>query len=162
MKKTYLGNKSEISNYIKSESYIYYPEENINTIKYANLPEQMDIFGNIDLNKLGALEQGQKNLLEKTILGLKEKLREIYFIQGVNKVLPKIVISRDSDNAILLNWAYSNFRFFITIEIESNNSFYGIVVQDENGDAYSKSGRFNESNYDVIIDKALDFVFNRF
>ena len=162
MKKTYLGNKSELSNYIKSESYIYYPEENINTIKYANLPEQMDIFSDMDLNKLGTLEQGQKNLLEKTILELKEKLREIYFIQGINKVLPKIAISRDSDNAILLNWAYSNFRFFITIEIESNNSFYGIVVQNENGDAYSESGKFNESNYDVIIDKTLEFVFNRF
>lgn len=80
---------------------------------------------------------------------------------GAVKILPKLNISNDTDDAIIINWIYSNYRIYVNIEKRIEDSFYGIVIQDQEQNIRSNSGKMDYANYKKIIDQILYFLFNQ-
>lgn len=161
MNKTYLDVSEKQRSYIEKETYIGSEKEEPIFSRYSILPEEYDVFSELELNKISNIDESQSNLLELFFSDLRDKLKYLVMIYGIMKVLPKLHVFVDSDSAVIVNWAYSNYRFFINIERKIANSFYGIVAQDDERNMFSNSGKFDESNYDDITDKILDYIFNQ-
>ena len=94
----------------------------------------------------------------KCLQYLKNRLLKIYAQYGVIRVLPKLSITSDEDDAIVLNWAYANFRIYFTFEKSIENSYYGIVAQNTEETVFTNSGKLTETNYSSIIDMILAYV----
>lgn len=161
MSKSYLEQNKDCKSYIQKDSYIKSNIDKKPYLSYATLPEEYDVFSELKLEVLEDAYKEQLLLLEDFLNGLKEKLKYLVMVQGVVRILPKLSLAKDKDDAFIVNWAYSNYRIFINIEKKIEDSFYGIIAQDEEKNVFSNSGKFDESNYNLVTNKILDYIFNQ-
>lgn len=160
MRKTYL-NYDEINNTINiKDSYLEkYSEENSHPF-YEPLPIEYDVFSELNIQDV-QFQTSQKEFLDAILSDLKNKLKELFACYGAIKTLPKLTVLNDTDNAIIINWIYSNYRIYVNIESKIEDSFYGIVIQDQEKNIRSNSGKMDYTNYKKIIDQILYFLFNQ-
>lgn len=160
MRKTYL-NSDEINNTIDiKDSYLEkHSEENSHPF-YEPLPMEYDVFSELNIQDV-QFQTSQKEFLDAILSDLKNKLKELFTYYGAIKTLPKLTVLNDIDNAIIINWIYSNYRIYVNIESKIEDSFYGIVIQDQEKNIRSNSGKMDYTNYKKIIDQILYFLFNQ-
>ena len=160
MRKTYLNN-DEVYNIIDiKDSYFEKPSEESSHSFYELLPMEYDVFSELNVQSLH-FQTSQKEFLDAILGDLRTKLKELFVYYGAVKMLPKLNISNDIDNAIIINWIYSNYRIYVNIERKIEDSFYGIVIQDQEQNIRSNSGKMDYANYKKIIDQILYFLFNQ-
>lgn len=161
MKKSYIESDQESQNkvaYWKSTSYITNENDQCSASNYTLLPEEYSIFSEIDGSCFTRNDTAQDRFLALCLQYLKNRLLKIYAQYGVIRVLPKLSITSDEDDAIVLNWAYANFRIYFTFEKSIENSYYGIVAQNTEETVFTNSGKLTETNYSSIIDMILAYV----
>lgn len=161
MSKSYLDAEEKYNKYLKKDSYYSSDFDRKQYMEYAPLPEEYDIFSEIKIEAFKDICQEQMLLLTDFLNELREKLKYLVSVWGIVRVLPKLNVMKDSEDALIVNWAYSNYRIFINIEKKVEESFYGIVAQDEEKNFFSNSGKFDECNYKLVINKILDYIFNQ-
>mgnify|MGYP000108169375 CR=1 FL=1 len=161
MNDSYLSYNNELTKrekYQRSSSYIVNSEDNESdvSLNYTLLPEEYSVFSelNEDLFVLSDTEQHQ--FLSQCLQYLKYQLLNIYAQYGIIRVLPKLSASTDEDKAIILNWAYTNFRVYFNFEVIVDNSYYGIVAQNAENSIFTNSGKLNKKNYTSINGKFLE------
>lgn len=125
---------------------------------YQMLPEEYNIFSDINFKILQNINEKQKNFFFSFINTLRDFLKIIYINIGIVKILPKLRIEIDAEDAIVLNLAYANYRIFFNFEKKINNSYYGIVSKNEYDVFKSMSGKLNEENYQDVIIKILQYI----
>ncbi|MHC1787387.1 MAG: hypothetical protein AB9880_10040 [Christensenellales bacterium] len=161
MKRSYIksdSNVENIKNYRISDSYISSDFESSAEYNFSILPEEYSVFSDVDGKFFVTHDTGQHQLLALCLNYLKKQLFSLYTLKGIIRVLPKLSITYDMDNAIVINWAYSLFRVFLNFEFEANNSYYGIVIQNEEDGIFTKAGRLNTKNFESIIEMVLTYV----
>lgn len=161
MKKSYIDSDQESQNkvaYWKSASYITNEKDQYLASNYTLLPEEYSIFSEIDVSFFTQNNTAQDRFIALFLQYLKNCLLKIYTQYGVIRVLPKLSITLDEDEAIVLNWAYANFRIYFTFEKVIENSYYGIVAQDTEETVFTNVGKLTEINYSSIIDMILAYV----
>lgn len=139
-------------------SYILKNDEVQVATAYTSLPEEYAIFSEIDKSFFSLNDTEQHRFLSLCLQYLKKLLLEIYKRIGVVRVLPKLSTSLDEDGAIILNWAYTNFRIYFNFENLIDSSYYGIVAQSSEDAIFTNSGKINESNYTSVIETLLKYV----
>ena len=147
------------SPYRQGESYVIRNDGKRISLLYTQLPEEYAIFSDLDDSLLSNQDTEQHEFLSKCLQHLKIELLNIYANNGVVRILPKLSIALDSDDAFVVNWAYTNFRIYFTIEKCIENSFYGIIAQQNDESIFSNSGKFVEGNYVSVINMLLNYVF---
>lgn len=160
MKDSYISSRAKIiskDNYAKVGTYILRNDEIPAATIYTPLPEEYSIFSEIDLSFFSLCDTEQHCLLSMCLQYLKKQLLKLYMQFGVVRILPKLSASFD-DEAIILNWAYTNFRIYFNFENSLNSSYYGIVAQINEENIFTNSGKLNKSNYANVIDVLLQFV----
>lgn len=120
--------------------------------------KDVSIFSEIDVSFFTRNNTAQDRFLALFLQYLKNCLLKIYTQYGVIRVLPKLSITLDEDEAIVLNWAYANFRIYFTFEKVIENSYYGIVAQDTEETVFTNVGKLTEIKYSSIIDMILTYV----
>lgn len=161
MKKSYIDSAQESQNkvaYWKSASYITNENDQYLASNYTLLPEEYSIFSEIDISFFTRNNTAQDRFIALFLQYLKNCLLKIYAQYGVIRVLPKLSITLDEDEAIVLNWAYANFRIYFTFEKIIENSYYGIVAQNTEETVFTNAGKLTETNYSSIIDMILAYV----
>lgn len=126
--------------------------------KYSLLPEEYAIFADLDSSLFVLGDTEQHRFLAKCLQHLQSQLRNILVHYGIVRVLPKLSITNDEDGAIVLNWAYTNFRIYLNFELSVDNSYYGIVAQNNEENIFTNSGKLNDRNYVSVIDMLLKYV----
>ena len=119
MRKSYIdSNQSAKRNdvYRQSSSYVTKGNDQYSALNYSLLPEEYSIFSEIDNSYFARNETDQYRLLALCLHRLKTQLLNIYTQYGIVRVLPKLSITSDEDEAIILNWAYANFRIYFNFE----------------------------------------------
>lgn len=147
------------SPYRQGESYVIRNDGKRTSLLYTQLPEEYAVFSDLDDSLLSSQDTEQHRFLSLCLQHLKTQLLNIYANNGVVRILPKLSIAIDNDDAIVVNWAYTNFRIYFTIEKCIENSFYGIVAQQHDESVFSSSGKFIEDNYVSVINMLLKYVF---
>lgn len=175
MKKNYLDKDSLISSdkpyqrlakvpqqeklpYQQTDSYVLENEEQQTGAIYAQLPEEYAIFSEIDNAFFVLNDTEQHRLLSRCLQHLKVQLLNLYIKSDVVRILPKLSTTSDEDGAIVLNWAYTSFRVYFNFETEADNSYYGIVAQNDEDSIFTNSGKLNFKNYISVINNILLFV----
>jgi len=160
MRKTYLNN-DETNNIIDiKDSYLERQSEENTHPFYELLPMEYDVFSELNIQNIH-FQTSQKAFLDVILNDLRDKLRELFVYYGAIRMLPKLNIANDKDDAIIINWIYSNYRIYMNIERKIEDSFYGVVIQDQEQNIRSNSGKMDYSNYKKIIDQILYFLFNQ-
>lgn len=160
MSKTYLNSDVQSNIVDIKDSYIEKHTEKHLPVFYEPLPLEYDVFSELNIQKIHALAT-QKMFLDAILSELRSELQEVFMQYGTIKELPKLHITNDTDNAIILNWIYSNYRIYLNIEKTIEKSFYGVVLQDQEKNIHFKTGKVTYDNYRSIIPKILDFLFNQ-
>lgn len=161
MNRSYINSNQTTKNkdaYHRSNSYLSQERTICTTPDYALLPEEYSIFSEIDCDSFERNDTAQNNFLALCLRYMKSQIHKIYAQYGVIRVLPKLSISSDEDDAIVLNWAYANFRIYFNFEKIIENSYYGIVAYNMEETMFTNSGRLTETNYPSVIDRILAYV----
>lgn len=127
--------------------------------QYARLPEEYAVFSKINENCFHLTDTEQHQLLSACLRHMRSCLLDLYTQVGVVRVLPKLSITMDDDEAIILNWAYTGFRIYFNFERAVEHSFFGIVVQHEDGVA-TNTGKLNSENCASVVESVLLYVIN--
>lgn len=162
MSNTYFdfAKSTNLTPYQMGNSYIHKADESQAISNYLILPEAYDIFSAISNEFFVLSDTEQHRFLSLCLQYLKEQLLHLYVTLGIIRILPKLSISVDIDNAIILNWAYANFRIFFNFEQSVRDSFFGVATQSDEDHVSLNSGKLNEENYTTIIDTILKLVIN--
>lgn len=134
-----------------------YLEEKIiystNSIKYDPiLPNNIDVFSDIDLETIYKDERIDLKRLNKFIREFKKALIECTRNNGKEISLPKLNLTIDDDNALVFSWIHDFFRIIMSIEVKDEESFYGIYYRNIYTDEIeSRSARLPENNYFKIF-----------
>lgn len=161
MKNSYIKSTQATKDiYQQSDTYLVGEKKQGVHTKYSMLPEEYAIFADLD-NSLFVLDDTEQHrFLAKCLQHLQSQLRNIFVHYGIVQVLPKLSITNDEDGAIILNWAYTNFRIYMNFEHSVDNSYYGIVAQNNEENIFTNSGKLNDRNYVSIINMLLKYVIN--
>lgn len=76
--------------------------------QYTMLPEEYSIFSEIDSDFFWRKDTEQHRFLSACLQYLRSQLFKIYIKFGVLRILPKLNITSDEDDAIILNWVHKN------------------------------------------------------
>ena len=144
--------------YHQANSYVLNDEEQTISTIYIQLPEEYDVFSNIDCSLSSLNDTDQHRFLSQCLQYLKVQLYKLYTQYGIVQILPKLNVASDEDGAIILNWAYANYRIYFNFEKEIKNSYYGIVAQNAEDTVFTKTGKLSIENYCTVINVILDFV----
>lgn len=161
MRKSYIDSNSNAKSndlYQQSSSYVTKGNDQYSAQSYTLLPEEYSIFSEIDNSYFVRNETDQYRLLGLCLQRLKTQLLNIYAKYGIIRVLPKLSITSDEDDAIILNWAYANFRIYFNFEKAIDSSYYGIVAQNTEETIFTNAGKLSETNYTTVIDMILAYV----
>ncbi len=150
-------NYEKKTTYIKENEYI-----NMESDLYLPLPEEYDIFTQIDPSLFFKRDTKQYELVSNCLKYLRRILQILYKERGVVCVLPKLIPSYDDRGTILFNWAYSTFRAFLSFENENGryDAFCGIVYQSDENSVSTQTRKINDENYMEMIDELLQLVIN--
>lgn len=160
MENTYLNPKDKTNIIEERKTYInnnYYSDP---IIQYKQLPEEYDVFSEIN-NELKLLSENintQQEFINLFCNGLKSTLLKEVEYNGIRTILPKFSINKDSEEAYILNLIKNNYRIFINFEKNIENSFYGIILQQVSDSYFSTTGKINSSNYLSFIDKLSKII----
>lgn len=164
MSKSYLNrSKSDVvKRYNRKYSYIKTELNSKLSFDYTILPEEYSIFSDIDNDLFLNQNTLQEQLLSSCLTYLKEKLVDIFINRGIICVLPKLKVSNDDENNIIINWFYTNYRIYFSFDNEKTNyqSYCGIVLQEDNESFSSHSRKITKDNYKEVIDAVLQIVIN--
>ena len=147
------------SDYHYLDSYIEKENDKCEVFAYGVLPEEYSIFSKIDSSYFTKNDTAQHRFLAVCLQYLKKKLLWAVKRYEVTQVLPKLSITFDEDDAIILNWAYVNYRIYFSFEKKIENSYYGIVAQAAEERTSIDTGRLTEKNFSAIFDMVLNYVF---
>ena len=158
MKRSYLNLQAKGTGYIYNKTYIDSGSQDIYDRVYQILPEEYDVFSKIDKKYFSVQDSEQDKYVAHFLIMLKEELRDLLAHQGIVKILPKLHMSIDEDDAVVLNWAYVNYRIFFNFERNANESYYGIVTTNDSVEYSSTVGQLNHENFQNIIAKVLKYI----
>lgn len=133
-------------------------DEKLAAVLYMPLPEEYSVFSEIDDKYFLLKDTNQHRFVSQCLYYLKSKLSYLYANAGVVKVLPKLSVTTDEDEAIILNWAYTSFRIYFNFEIQVEDSYYGIVAQSTEESISTNTGKLTEKNYSAVLDSILNYV----
>lgn len=129
---------------------------------FSKIQEKPDLFGDSSsfLGKNYYKSASEQEDLLKEMQNCYEKIlidRKAY--EKKIGVLPKFEISKDEDDALVLNLADESYRIFVTIEKEIEKSFYGFVYKNE-GTYCSKTERLTKENCYLFFNNLTDLLLN--
>lgn len=157
-----LGN-SKTRAYIKKTKYATQNnsagiEENI----YQIIPEEYDIFSEIDPTYLSRRDTKQDELISDCLLYMRNMLFSLYRSNEVAFLFPKLKITHDSDGTITFNWALSTCRAFLSFENELGDyaAYYGIVMQTDEDSVSTRTSKITSTNYKDAMKDLLQLVIN--
>ena len=158
MKRNYLSlNEDDVlREYSKKESYISSEQSTTIEQDYILLPEEYDIFSEIDPRLFTQFDTQQHILLSSCLIYIKERLVSIFLANGVMFVLPKMQ-SAYEQGSIVLNLAYSGYRVFFSFDSDEMGAtaYCGIVVQDEEASISTQTKKIDLKNYKKAINDIL-------
>lgn len=165
MSKNYLSNSDREDNkYSRKFSYIQKPNISMATGKYTYflLPEEYDIFSELDPSVFVKMDTEQNKWIALCLSYMRDKLMELYIAQNIVCVLPKLTSFKDEDGTMIFNWAYSNYRAFLSFDGESGNydAYCGIVIQLTLDEVSTQTRKLNKKNYQAAIDSIIQLVVN--
>lgn len=161
MRNSYLKPENSLINadtYSSTRTYAIHDEVQQVLSSYSMLPEEYDIFSDIDNSYFLLEDTKQHRLLSSCLKYLRDQLFRLYVQYGAVRILPKLKMLLDSDGAIVLNWAYATFRIYFSFESSIDNSFFGMVAQQTEDTMFTSTGKLNEMNYQDAINKALEYA----
>lgn len=130
------------------------------------IPEELDVFSNIyaDIKDILHLDEdvycskhtdNQEIFFTALYKEFKKNIAE-KASQGLER-LPKFSFRADDDGAFVFNAFEKNYRLFIDIEKNIDNSFYGYVFE-QNGGVASKRGLLTKQNYSEVVDGIIQMM----
>lgn len=161
-KKTYLNTESKaVQGYSKKSSYIV-EDDYDSSKKYSLLPEEYDVFSELDQSFFTRKETRQLEFISKCLLYMKDCLLDFYYRNGVACILPKLICAIDDDGTITFSMALSSFRAFMSFEDERGNddAYYGVVSQIDEDSVSSETKKLTEDNYEAAIQSFLQVIIN--
>lgn len=164
MKKNYLmdNNEDGIKKYTNASSYLP-TEENIdyNNRSYFLLPEEYDVFSNLNWGELSIALKEKYPLAIKLLSSFRTHLQNIANNDGILCVLPKLLLNGDEEKSITFNLVNSNFRIFFSFEATEigGMAYCGLVIQEDATSMITQSKLISEANYDSIVESVLKIMF---
>ena len=128
--------------------------------RFIPLPEAYDIFQNIDLGKFSSVSSKQKQFAKNCLDYMEKLLKRRFTETGITKVLPKLYMVVEEDEALTIHWDYINYRIYLDIEKDISKSFYGIISKNAAKGFSTSTGQLSENNYQEIIKDIIIFVFS--
>ena len=162
MGNNYLNNNNANSSneYVRPPSY--FSEDRIDKvgISYLLLPEEYDIFSEIDSSLLSKTDTPQYELISLCLLYMRESLLELYLSNNIICVLPKLNESHAFNGTITFYWAYTGFRASLSFEDEQGkyDAYCSIVYQTDENTVSTKTSKINRINYKNVMREILQLV----
>ena len=142
---------SQTSNYINSSI------NNTSSPYFYSLPYDIDIFREVNQG-IYAIENSEV------------KLRTLFFISSFQQIfmnnrkiiesfgqLPPLNFNIQSDQSVIIEWIFANFRIGFCFEIEEEESSW-YIVSNKYLDEKSYSNYLNKMNVEILIYNILNFV----
>ena len=161
-KRSYLDTESKpVQGYSKKSSYIV-KDDLDSTRKYSLLPEEYDMFSELDSSFFTRRETSQLELISTCLSYMKECLLAFYNSHGIVCILPKLIYTQDDEGTITFSMALSSFRAFMSFEGEKGNydSYYGVVSQNDEDSVSSETKKLTSENYETAIQSFLQILIN--
>ena len=161
-KRSYLDIESKpIQGYSKKNSYIV-DDERESLRKYSLLPEEYDMFSELDPSIFTRMGTRQQELISTCLIYMKECLLDFYNDHGIVCILPKLIETQDEEGTITFSMAISNFRAFMSFEGEMGNydAYYGVVAQSDEDSVSSETKKLTYENYETAIQTFLQILIN--
>ncbi|MBQ9572276.1 MAG: hypothetical protein IJR22_02660 [Acidaminococcaceae bacterium] len=127
--------------------------------RFVQLPEAYDIFQNINLDKETSVNSNQKRFAKNCLDYMEKVLKRRFIETRITKVLPKLYMVVEEDNALTIHWDYINYRIYLDIEREISQSFYGLIAKNAQNGYGTSTGQLNEKNYQEVLENIINFVF---
>lgn len=147
--------------YIPKRTYLEETDETVGPKPYAVLPEEYDVFSELDEKYFTFGVNLQLNFIGKIMTYLRARLILISNEFTNYVVLPKLKVFEDEDGYIIINWTYTHARIYIAISNNQNleESYLGLVIESANNEFTSQTSVINETNYQEKIDSVLQLIF---
>lgn len=165
MRYNYLPNSEDDSlvNYSFKSSYLQNEKtQNKSGVNsYQLLPEEYDVFSNLNLEDLFNKLPKQYPLAMLVLKAIRQQLLSVYEVDGLVCVLPKLSFYIDNEQTLHFNLANSNFRVFFSFEPmeQSDAAFCGLIVQENESSVTTQTIAINSENYESIVSNVLTVVF---
>lgn len=161
MRKSYLSSDedSTLREYIRKQTYLSPKQSTRDNQKYSLLPEEYDVFSEIDPKLFLREDTEQQKLISLCLIYIKEQLISLFLEKGVICVLPKLKYITE-ENAVILNWAYSGYRVFFSFNNDEMGAtaFCGIVVQSDEESVETQMKKLDIKNYRLVLAGILKIV----
>jgi hypothetical protein len=161
-KRSYLNTESkQIQGYSKKSSYIV-DDDRDSLRKYSLLPEEYDMFSELDPAFFTRKETRQQKLISTCLFYMKECLLDFYNSHGIVCILPKLIYTQDDEGTITFSMALSAFRAFMSFEGEKGDydAYYGVVSQTDEDSVSSETKKLTYENYESAIQSFLQILIN--
>lgn len=161
-KRSYLDTESkQVQGYSKKSTYIVDDGQD-SLRKYSLLPEEYDMFSELDPSFFTRKDTRQLELISMCLLYMKGCLLDFYNTHGVVGILPKMICTEDDDGTITFGLALSSFRAFMSFEGEKGayDAYYGVVSQTDEDSVSSETKKLTFENYETAIQSFLQILIN--
>lgn len=161
-KRSYLDTESKpVQGYLKKSSYIV-EDDRDSLKKYGLLPEEYDMFSELDPSLFTRKDTRQQRLINTCLLYMKECLLDFYNNRGIVCILPKLIYTQDNEGTVTFSMAQSAFRAFISFEGEKGgyDAYYGVISQSDEDSVSSETKKLTYENYQSAIQSFLQILIN--
>ena len=159
-KRSYLDTEAEsVQVYSKKGSYLVADEDD-SIREYNLLPEEYDMFSEIDPAFFVRKDTKQFELIANCLTYMKKCLIDFYNRHGIVCILPKLKDSKDDEDTITFSMALSGFRAFMSFEGDNGDydAYFGVVSRADEDSISSETKRLTIDNYETAIELFLRVI----
>lgn len=157
---SYLKTEPVDIGYPQSKTYLKTNTDNEIKLDYSILPEEYNVFLGVDEPDMNSANPEQIELYQTIKAEIMSAMRDVFVSIGVVRVLPKVAVSIDTENAIIINWPYSLYRVYFDIEQNVKLSFYGLVIREGENSVQTKTAPLNKDNCSEVVRQIIQYIFN--
>lgn len=129
----------------------------------SQIPDELNVFSNIFQNDdlstfIGSISEGEHKGIDNAQTILLQEMENEYkkiMVEYSNllengTIFPKFEMTKDEDGVVALNLTTANYNFFITLEKNIDNSFYGLFFKEKNSYS-SKTDLLTKDNLTEVV-----------
>lgn len=118
---------------------------------YSNINVVEDILPKISVLKDNSVQSQTLNLTKSII-------KNLCFYADAQVRLPKISLTEQSDNSVLIEWNFENFRIGFSLEPDENETSLYIIEKDDGTNYLKTETRKIGSDIEAVVKQIISFV----
>ncbi len=152
----------ELENEYNPQSTYLSPKPKLEVLSdvYYSLPEEYNIFSNIDFSFFINRNDKQQEQISNCLIYLRQIYFDFLHSNNIIGIFPKFYVTENDNGTITFNIATSNYSAFISFDNESGNydSYSGIVIISGDESMSTSTFKLDKENYKGMLDRLMSLI----